>query len=972
MTHGQWLLAIIVVSLVAPDVSRSEEAGTTLAAPAVQGGPVVIDFESGPPLDTTPVTDEYVASSFVHFVQADEGFRPYRRAVTAERANSGTHVVDVGLDVCTKEVADVQHCETTGAGTQGRLTRTATSVTVFVGLLRLTSDREVTARLVALRADGTEAGSSPAVPVDATGFKVPVTVTSNAADIAAFALHAEGPGSTGGSALGFDDLTLTFPDTSAADVSLSLAGGNALVLLQGVTRDVPVSVERINGSNGSLALSLSALPPGITATLTPNPVLGTETNATLQLTATATAVSSSIVQFTVTADPQGNSAVAPAPRAAAGQVRVSANFELAAGGPGPALLGHCAAIEYPLRVQRSEAFNAVITLTAENVPAGVTATLLPDTLGPEGSILYLPILRLNRETRGIPTGSTIVVRATSPGVPDRTLTVAIGGEAPTATVNGPSDDGVLFGNTPMRERPGTEFTLVGNGFCPGTRVEVGNVDAVVDTVIADDGLSLKFNVPRLATTGPVTVLPPGAAGYLSDDEVEVQSFRSYYGFQFENFGWGSLSFAELGELVGDDELFARVNPCWPVYDCSVRTALPDPLAYASFLLLKGLAVASKEHCFGIVRTQQELLGEHLSYDRFLQGADHPYLLGSATGPGGELRSYLDGRHVAQFTEEFAHRFLFRSHEVDDQLELIRSELRAGRYPGVAIFPGGENKLKGHVVTAYDVEETAPGEFLIYVYDNETPFNASVESGSPNASAEHEVREIGDKGVIHVTNGRWSFKSWTGTGGTIWAFTFSDVPADPTLLGTASLLTLTFSMGQFASVDGAAQVSSIPDGAEWLPMLDENAVPMVAGTLLARGSQALTHTITGNTDGTYSELLAGEDFTGALIDVPTGTDVADQITVAPNDRTLEFTGTLTRPVQLTVSLALPDGGTHAALVRTTTPEDGRDSYGSAPTVLSATSTTARLPSFPLSYLAAHLTRALPGSSQPPCESPTVTV
>ena len=96
---------------------------------------VVIDFETGPALDTTPVTDEYSATSFVRFIQEDPGFRPVRRSVGPGRAHSGSDVVDVGADVCLIDGNPGQDCEFPGAGTQGRLSHTAKSVTVFAGLL---------------------------------------------------------------------------------------------------------------------------------------------------------------------------------------------------------------------------------------------------------------------------------------------------------------------------------------------------------------------------------------------------------------------------------------------------------------------------------------------------------------------------------------------------------------------------------------------------------------------------------------------------------------------------------------------------------------------------------------------------------------------------------------------------------------------------------------------------------------------
>ena len=388
---------------------------------------------------------------------------------------------------------------------------------MFAGLFR-PAGAQVTARLVAIRADGSQAASSPAVPVNATSFRAPVTVTSAAADIAAFALHAEGPGATGGSALGFDDLTLTFPDDSLPDVSLTIGGGEH-VLFPGGSLDIPVKLLRINGSSGPLAISSSGLPLDVTVTLLPNPVPGIEENTVLRLSATSTAAPSFAI-FTVTADPQGNASVAPNIRTATSGLRVSTHYELATAETGAALLPQCAPVEFQLSLPRSPAFNGVITLTAENVPAGVTADFLPgNTLGPGGALLYRPRLRLRRGTGSIPPGAMVLVRASSPGAPDRTLLVPLGGQPSTATVNGN-----LTAYAPMRQRLGTQLKLSGNGFCPGTKVQVGNRDGVINATASADGRFLRFNVPRLATSGPITVIPPGAAAlkYATSERVEVR------------------------------------------------------------------------------------------------------------------------------------------------------------------------------------------------------------------------------------------------------------------------------------------------------------------------------------------------------------------------------------------------------------------------------------------------------------------
>ena len=48
---------------------------------------------------------------------------------------------------------------------------------------------------------------------------------------------------------------------------------------------MPISISRLNGSNGNVSLAVTNLPPGMRAEITPNPVGGTGTTATLRLSA---------------------------------------------------------------------------------------------------------------------------------------------------------------------------------------------------------------------------------------------------------------------------------------------------------------------------------------------------------------------------------------------------------------------------------------------------------------------------------------------------------------------------------------------------------------------------------------------------------------------------------------------------------------------------------------------------------------
>ena len=63
-----------------------------------------------------------------------------------------------------------------------------------------------------------------------------------------------------------------------------------------------------------------------------------------------------------------------------------------------------------------------------------------------------------------------------------------------------------LGLTPRLGTDGTEIRITGNGFCPGTAVEVGNINGTVDATLID-AHTLSFHVPTLATTGAVGIDP---------------------------------------------------------------------------------------------------------------------------------------------------------------------------------------------------------------------------------------------------------------------------------------------------------------------------------------------------------------------------------------------------------------------------------------------------------------------------------
>ena len=704
---GPW--ATMPDSMKAPLITLVAAMAMLAVAPAANADTIVVDFESGPPLETA-VNDDYLASAFVRFLHADSGFRPYRRSAP-NLARSGTVAADVGVDVCERESGPGVDCETPIGGVTGRLTRTARAVTVYAGLF-VPPATPVTARLIAYRANGSVAANGASVPISHQGFTTPVHVASSAADIARFELRVEGYGATG-AALGFDDLTLEYPANSLPDFSLTAASG-PFAVLQGRTTDVPVQLTRLNNSNGNVHMSVTGLPAGVTAQVVPATVPGTQGNATVRLTAGPNAPVFEVPRtFTINADPQGNANVAPVARSIGVLMRVGGNFSLQ--GPSTeAEVPTCAAVDVPFKLLRDRAFTGTVALTAEDVPPGVTAEFLPGaSIPPGGGFTVDATLRLRGSAAAI-AAQEITIRAAAPGVPARTIKVKVKPAVPTAELES------TLGLTPRHLAPGTQLRLRGNGLCPGTVLRVGNDFAEAPTTVDPDGRGLTFNVPRLATTGVVRVVPPpGSREYVTTNPLVIRSVRNRFGFKFVNYGFDKLAIDELTDLVGHDDLFITVNPCWPWGSCSVVTGILDPSAAVIWGVVNlSLRAGGGGHCLGMVRATQEIMGGRVPLNRFAS-VGSIWDVPAMAGPGTEtLKSFLDSRQALQITAEYIQAFVYRSRGVRTQVGEIEKELRAGREPGVVMLDG---HLSGHQVRAYDTEPRADGGLDIFVYDPNRPF-----------------------------------------------------------------------------------------------------------------------------------------------------------------------------------------------------------------------------------------------------------
>jgi hypothetical protein len=272
----------------------------TLAAPA-QADTKVASFDDL--IAGTSVSNQYQGSHGLYFrgPATGDGWFPVVRSAPGV-AHSGSQIADIST--CT-----ASNCEGFQPRSIGRLTTTASTIGLYVGFTGTDPPPQPTTEitLTALDSGGGTIGSQSATVTQGQPFTqlLSVSAPGGAATIAAFQLSAPS-GAAGGVAM--DDITITRPDPApgapppAPDFSVTVPA-DPVNVPEGDAVDVPVSITRINGSDGDIALSASGLPSGVSATFAPNPVAGTATQATMTLTAAPGATATDYTEITVRATP---------------------------------------------------------------------------------------------------------------------------------------------------------------------------------------------------------------------------------------------------------------------------------------------------------------------------------------------------------------------------------------------------------------------------------------------------------------------------------------------------------------------------------------------------------------------------------------------------------------------------------------------------------------------------------------------
>ena len=138
------------------------------------------------------------------------------------------------------------------------------------------------------------------------------------------------------------------------------------------------------------------------------------------------------------------------------------------------------------------------------------------------------------------------------------------------------------------------------------------------------------------------------------------------GLSFANYDYGGFSFEEAVETFGADELFQRINPCWPL-KCVIRTPIPDVSALAVVQIIDWAMQNS-----GGPLLRHRARGPGLGAEPGLAAALHAAGNAFALTRTGTVSGYLDGQHATQASAEFLEAYFARTKELRTQLATIRS------------------------------------------------------------------------------------------------------------------------------------------------------------------------------------------------------------------------------------------------------------------------------------------------------------
>ena len=470
-----------------------------------------------------------------------------------------------------------------------------------------------------------------------------------------------------------------------------------------------------------------------------------------------------------------------------------------------------------------------------------------------------------------------------------------------------------------------------------------------------DGKQAHVTIPRLATNGSLTaVSSSGSATKLAGD-LTIRSYRNTNGFGFHNFPVSGIDYGDLTEAFGREQTWVSVtiDPCedltFGIFSCELVTIslFPNPLG----LIILGIVSASLDHaCYGMSVTSERLSKGHLSLRRFAPpGAANVWQLYDAKGPQEPLAHQIRIQCLTQFSSE-VFKFWLNQTDMTSLMEstyysiqvksIIMTDLQAGNCPFIMLNEG----TKGHVVVAYDIEDSnVPGiAYFIYIYDPNDEFTID-ENSDP---ARHLDREQTLGRIPVLENGQFNPPKGLGWGssyevhGHLTVAPYDVIPFNPTFpISPDGVMVLVFGSATIDQVTDAKDRTLFkPDGtintdpatrlvsrvAPWAPFNGVNQSEEVSKGFIFEDNGFYRWIVKGINDGKYSNYVLSEKMSVLVDNLPVGPTSLDEIYINPLEASFGF-HTADTSKQLLVKLVAGaiDGSLRTIILNTTSGNDGLD-------------------------------------------------
>ncbi len=844
----------------------------------------------------------------------------------SDRARSGGKIARVG---CGTEFG--------AYGTFGLLPRWRTKLTVYVqaftpgfgpGTFVLTA---YDYRRNPIATQTTETAAGP------TGWQ-PLTITTGSPRIAYFAVYLNRI-EAGGIIVGIDDLTYDQPSVPPdPQISFSRVDGSSDVIVhQGETASVDFRVTRWNGSVGNVALTTDALNPEIdAASFSPNPAAGTLSKLFLHAAINPAFdgdFGPELPLSRATATPLSTNA-GTTPDSHTFPLGVLPVFGFRPVADKNAVdLPACTPTTIPTGLSVAGGFQQPISLKADVTPALVDATLSTTTYTSGFSGVSEVKLYARPDWLTSFQDAVLTITASSPGYPTRRTQITLRRTATriedvVADVPGRTIP-VTELETQQFVKPAQKIVIRGVGFCPGTTVEFGNKHAIAgpDTVSAD-GIRIAVRVPRLATSGRLTVIGPSGNRVSTGRLFFVKSYRNQHGFSFVNRAGRVITWNEFVEVFGNDATHFSVDACpWlPLVKCDVTTPLPSPLAVAFYLYAAN--VGTKGLCFGMSVASLRLTRGAVPLSDFRPLAKTVWELPGPSGPSATLNDYIHKMHLLQHSIQLT---IYRKKLPYDTSAAFHDDLVDQLRRNEAAVIGFRSGESGHAVVAYDIRERGGGNFDVLAYNPNDPFVG----GDGDAAADaHKTAE--DNSTLRVNaNNTWSFAElgWSGTADTLYLIPYAAIPFQPRIpedlselwyfaaTGSGRVSQVTNEAGQDLFVPGGRDNIRAFPGARVLAPLDSREGPNP--TVILPTGRTYTASITGRARREYSAGFFSQGLT-ALVEGRATAGLVDRVTVNGKAGSLSFqTGGRAEPVAVTLVASASDGSIRTATLRTTSARGATD-------------------------------------------------